>query len=73
MEDVGKNSGEGGGDQSGEPDEVVVFDDKIGEDGVEAVVENCQSDANEEIASGVLAGCIHIRIISYRAICFVLS
>ena len=51
--DVGDDGGDGSGNEVGKPKKVVVFDDEIGKDGVKAVVEKSDGDADEKIASGV--------------------
>lgn len=56
MGDEGHDGSDSGSDEIGEPEEIVVFDDKIGDDGEKNIVEESNADADEEIADGVLAG-----------------
>ena len=54
MGDIGDNNCDGGGDEIGEPKKIIIFNNKISDDGVENVVESCDADADEKISSGVL-------------------
>ena len=56
MGDVGDNGSDGGGDEVGEPEEVVVFDDEIGDNRKKNVVENSNTDTNKDVAGGATAG-----------------
>ena len=56
MGDEGYDGGDGSGDKVREPEEIVVFDDEVGDDGKKDIVEEGNADADEEITDGVLAG-----------------
>ncbi len=55
MGKVGDDGGDSGGNEVGEPEEIVVLDEEIGEDCVKSIIKKSDSDADEEIASGVTA------------------
>lgn len=63
-----KNS-DGGSKKIREPEEIVVFNKKVGDDGIEDVVKDRHADADKEITPGMLwlwcSGRIHRDIISY--------
>lgn len=56
MSKVGDDSGDGGGDEIGKPEKAVVFDDEIGENGVENEIKKGDTNANKKVASCVTAG-----------------
>jgi len=53
---IGDDNGNRGGDKIGEPKKIIVVDDKISEDGVEAVVEESDKDADDGVFADTLGG-----------------
>ena len=56
MGEVGDNGSNSGGDEIRKPEEVVVFDDEVSKNGIEAIIKKGNADADEEIAGGVTTG-----------------
>ena len=56
MSDVGNNGSYCSGNKHGEPNEVVVINNKISKNRIETVIKNGDCDTNYEIAGGMLAG-----------------
>lgn len=56
VKDVGDEDGGGSADEAGEPEKIVILDDEVGKDGVEAVIKNRDSDTDENVADGAFAG-----------------
>lgn len=56
VHDVSKDGGGKSRNEGGEPEKVAVSKDEISKDSVKNVVENSQSNADENITDGVLGG-----------------
>ena len=56
MEDIGYDDGDGGGNERRKPEEIIVIDDEVGEDGVETIVENGNTDTDDDVFAGTFAG-----------------
>ena len=56
MSKVGYDGGDSGGNEVGEPEEVVVFNDEIGEDCVKSIIKKSNSNTDEKVTGGVTAG-----------------
>ena len=56
MSDVGNNGSYCSGNKHGEPNEVVVINNKISKDRVKTIIKNGDCDTNYEIAGGMRAG-----------------
>ena len=56
MKDVGDEDSGGSTDEAGEPEEIVVFDNQIGKNGVEAIIKNRNCDTDEDVTDGTFAG-----------------
>lgn len=54
MSNEGDDDCDCGGDEIGEPKKIIIFNNKISDDGVENVVESCDADADEKISGGML-------------------
>lgn len=55
MSDVGDDGCDDGGDKSGEPEKIIISENKISQNRIESKIEDGDSDTDEEISSGVLA------------------
>ena len=56
MSNVGDDGGNGGSDEIGEPEEIVIINDKIGKNGVETIIKKGDGDADYEVTGGAFAG-----------------
>lgn len=53
VEEISDDSSNRGGNKGGKPDEVVVFDDEIGNNRIENIIESGNTEANDEIPGGM--------------------
>ena len=56
MSDVGDDDSDGSSNKAREPEEIIVFDDKISQYSIKDIIKNCDTDANKEIPSSMSAG-----------------
>ena len=56
MGDVGDDGGDGGGDKGREPKKVIISNNEISQNGIEGKIKDSNSDADEKVSGGVLAG-----------------
>lgn len=53
MSEKGNDGSNDSGNEAGEPNQIVVFDDEIGKNGVEDVIKNSDANAYKKVAGGV--------------------
>ena len=55
MSDVGDDGCDDGGDKGGEPEKIIISENKISQNRIESKIEDSDSDTDEKVSSGVLA------------------
>lgn len=56
MRDVGDDGGDGGRNKGGEPEEVVILNNEISQNGIKGKIKDSNSDTDEKVSGGMFAG-----------------